>query len=114
MKLQILKATLLTTGVVMIIPACSDTSQTANEGNFEAALNAHFSKMKECSGVGTGMDDQGFVGSFYAEGRDWTAKECERFEALEKVSVLEAVRFKKTEKSVLNPSTTHIVEYMGY
>ncbi len=114
MKLQNWKATLLIMGATMMMTACSDTSQIANEANFKAALNAHFSKMKECSGVGTGMDDQGFLRTFHAEGRDWTAKERERFEALEKVGVLEAVSFTKTEKSVLNPGTTNIVDYVGY
>lgn len=113
MKLLNWKATLLITGASMM-SACGDTFQIANEANLKAALNAHFSKMKECFAVGTGVDDQGFVGTFHAEGRDWTARERERFEALEKVGVLEAVSFKKTEKSVLNSGTTHIVDYVGY
>lgn len=114
MKVPNWKATLFITGVAIMLPACGDRSQTANEVNFKAALNAHFSKMKECSGVGTGVDDQGFLGTFHAEGRDWTANERERFEALEEIGVLEAVRFQKTEKSVLNPGTTDIVDYVGY
>lgn len=114
MKLPNWKATLLITGASMMLPACGDTSQIANEANFKAALNAHFLKMKECSGVGTGMDDQGFVGTFHAEGRDWTARKRERFEALEKVGVLEAVRFQTMEKSVLNPGTTNTVDFVGY
>jgi len=114
MKLSYVKATLLITGVAVMMSACGDKSQTANKANFKAALNAHFSKMKECSGVGAGADDQGFIGSFHAEGRDWTAKERERFEVLEKIGVLEAVRFQKTEKSVLNPDATNVVEYVGY
>ena len=114
MKLSCVIMTLLASGVAMMLSACGETPQTASKANFKAALNAHFSKMKECSGVGSGVDDQGFIGTFHAEGRDWTAKERERFEALEKVGVLEAFRFQKTEKSVLNHGTTNVVDYVGY
>ena len=114
MKLSYTKAAILISGVAMMMSACGDTSQTANEANFKDALNAHFSKMKECSGVRTGVDDQRFIGAFQAEGRDWTAKDCERFESLEKVGGLEAVKFQKTEKSALNPGTANIVDYVGY
>jgi len=114
MKLSFKKATLLLSGAAMILSACGDTSQTANDANFKAALNSHFAKMKECSAVGTGVDDQGYVGTFHAEGRDWTAKERERFETLEKLGVLDIVRFQKVERSVLNPGTTNTGDYVGY
>ena len=114
MKLSYGKAVLFLSAAAMMLSACGDTSQTANEANFKAALNAHYTKMKECSGVGMGVDDQGYVGTFHAEGRDWTAKERERFEVLEKSGVLEAVRFQKNEKSVLNRGTTNTVDYVGY
>ena len=115
MKLLNWKATLFITGVGVMMPACGDTSQTANEANFKAALNAHFAKMKECYGVGFGVDDQGFVGTFHAEGRDWTAKKREQFEYLEALEVLEAVTFQKSEEEgVLNPGTTNTVDYVGY
>ena len=114
MKLSLGNTTFLIFGLAIMLSACAETSQTASEANFKAALDAHFSKMKECSGVGTGVDDQGYVGTFHAEGRDWTAKDRERFEALEKLGVLEVTRFQKSEKSALNPGTTNTVDYVGY
>ncbi|WP_154813624.1 hypothetical protein [Hellea balneolensis] len=114
MKLPSGNTTFLILGVAMMLSACAKTSQIASEENFKKALNAHFSKMKECSGVGTGVDDEGYVGVFHAEGRDWTAKDRERFEVLEKLGVLEVTRFQKSEKSTLNPGSTNAVDYVGY
>lgn len=103
---------ILISGLALILSGCGDDSKTANEANFKVALNAHFAKMKECSGIGGKTDANGYIKTFRVKGHEWTAQEKERFIELEKRGVLEVVKFQKEETSFT--TDTEMVDYVGY
>lgn len=104
--------TFIISGVAIVLSGCGGDTLKANEANFKTALNAHYSKMKECSGIGEQPDDKGFISTFNAKGKDWNANKRDRFVKLEKLGVLELVKFQKEEKSFT--TGTELVDHVGY
>lgn len=60
MQNSILKSTFRMSGIAMILVACGNGSSKASATNFESVLNEYYAKHKECVGLPTTKNDDGF------------------------------------------------------
>ncbi len=91
------KAILLLSAAV-ILSACGNDPKAANEANFEKALNAHFSKMKQCFGIGSEPNSKGIIQEFRTSGK-FQDKQLPFYNGLSDLGILEAVTYQKDTKS---------------
>ena len=107
------RAIMLVSVAALLLSACGADSQAASKINFEAALNAHFLKMKECIKVGTEPIEDGFVFSARADGKGFGAEKHEFFDDLMAAGLLTTVSFNKEEKT-FSGIGKQMVPYLGY
>jgi hypothetical protein len=92
------KASLLLPVTALILSACGNDPNAANEANFEAALNAHYAKMKQCVPIGGEPNDAGVIQEFRAGGRVQD-KQLPFFNGLAGLGLLETVSYQKDERN---------------
>ena len=107
------RAIMLLSGAVMLLSACGSDPKAASEANFEAALNAHFLKTKECIKVGSKPKDDGFVYSSRADGKGFGTDKREFYDDLMAAGLLTTVSFNKEEKSFRGIGK-QMVPYIGF
>jgi hypothetical protein len=107
------RAILLLSGVALMMSACGSDPKDATEANFEAALNAHFSKMKECFKVGKEPNENGIIQSFRSDGKGFGADKRDFFDDLTAAGLLATVSFNKEEKT-FSGTGKQMVTYVGF
>ena len=63
-----IKALLLLSGAALLMSACGNDPNAANEANFEQALNAHYAQMKQCVRIGSAPNADGIIQEFRTDG----------------------------------------------
>jgi len=107
------RAILVLSGAAFLFSACGTESKDATEANFETALNAHFSKMKECIKVGKEPDENGIIGSFRVDGKGFGAGNRDFLDALASAGLLTTTSFTK-EEIAFTTKRSEPVAYIGF
>jgi len=100
-------------GAAFLLSACGADLRDATEANLETALNAHFSKMKECIKVGEEPDENGIIGSFRVDGKGFSAGNRDILDALSSVGLLTTTSFTKEEKAFTTKGS-ELVAYITF
>ena len=106
------KAILLLSGATLILSACGNNPNAANEANFEKALNAHYAKMKQCFNVGSEPNEQGIIQEFRTD-RRVQDKQLPFYNGLMWLGLLETVTYQKDVKS-FSGQVTGKSDWVGY
>ena len=107
------RAILYLSGAALILSACGADPKAATEANFETALNAHFSKMKECIKIGKEPNENGIIQSFRADGKGFGADKRDFFDDLTAAGLLATVSFDKEEKT-FSGTGKEMIPYVGF
>jgi len=106
------KGLLLLSCTALILSACGNNPNEANEVNFEKALNAHYASMKECFQVGSKPNDAGIIQEFQTD-RSRQDKQLPFYNGLMDLGLLEIVTYQKDVK-IFSGQVTGKSDWVGY
>lgn len=95
-----------------MVSACGNDPKAANDTNFERALNAHFSQMKQCLKIGSKPNADGIIQEFRTDG-GVQDNELPFYNGLVALGLLEAVTYLKDTKN-FSGQVTGKADWVGY
>ena len=109
---SLIKAILLLSGAALLMSACGNDPNAANEANFEKALNAHYAQMKQCVRIGSAPNADGIIQEFRTDG-SVQDKQLPFYNGLVSLGLLEAVSYQKDTKN-FSGQVTGKDDWVGY
>ncbi len=107
-----IKPILLLSGAALLMSACGNDPNAANEANFEQALNAHYAQMKQCVRIGSAPNADGIIQEFRTDG-SFQHKQPSFYNGLVTLGLLEAVSYQKDTKN-FSGQVTGKADWVGY
>jgi hypothetical protein len=107
-----IKAILLLSGTALLMSACGNDPNAANEANFEKALNARYAQMKQCVRIGSVPNADGVIQEFRTDG-SVQDKQLPFYNGLVALGLLEAVSYQKGKKN-FSGQVTGKADWVGY
>lgn len=88
----------LLSGAVIILSGCGNDQNAASKANFETALNAHYSKVKQCFAIGGEPNAEGIIQEFKTGGALQNAQ-LSFYNGMTNLGLLEAVNYQKDTRN---------------
>ena len=88
----------LLSGAVFILSGCGSDQNAASKANFEAALNAHYSKVKQCLTIGGEPNVEGIIQEFKTGGAVQN-NQLSFYNGMTNLGLLDAVSYQKDTRN---------------
>jgi len=88
----------LLSGAVFILSGCGSDQNAAGKANFEAALNAHYSKVKQCLAIGGEPNAEGIIQEFKTGGAVQN-NQLSFYNGMTSLGLLDAVTYQKDTRN---------------
>lgn len=88
----------LLSGAAIILSGCGNDQNAASKANFETALNAHYSKVKQCLAIGGEPNEEGIIQEFKTSGAVQNAQ-LSFYNGMTSLGLLEAVTYQKDTRN---------------